>query len=141
MEICLYPNAPTHSLPTSSFGPLHADPLSIATVENIISKILLFHSSDLEVFYLSIDVYPSSRICNIDTQWRTVYTNGCGAQHGETFNTSLSVIPQRGKSRLMPFSPALVSLHSHSTTIFSPIFQPISLDSTISQLATSTMWN
>eukprot|EP00253_Pinus_taeda_P035108 PITA_35108 len=51
-------------------GPLHPDPLSIATVENIISKILLLHSSDLEVFYLSIDVYPSARICNIDTQWR-----------------------------------------------------------------------
>lgn len=50
-------------------GPLDPDPLSIAAVENIISKILLLRSSDLEAFYLSNDISHSALI-RTGSQWR-----------------------------------------------------------------------
>eukprot|EP00253_Pinus_taeda_P014009 PITA_14009 len=49
-------------------GPVTPDPLSIATVENIISNILLLHSSDLEAFHLSNHI--SEWHNGIDHQWR-----------------------------------------------------------------------
>eukprot|EP00253_Pinus_taeda_P015591 PITA_15591 len=54
--------------PYPLLGPVTPDPLSIAKVENIISNILLLHSSDLEAFHLSDDISELDH--GIDRQWR-----------------------------------------------------------------------
>ena len=103
------------------------NPVSLATVERIISNLLMLHSQYLEG---RRDFHRRETVMGI------IESQMLDIPHSYVPHP----LPYDFTSKL-PLSHALVSLLSPSPTTFSPIFHPISLDSTISLLALSKAWN